>query len=160
MTQYIIRRLLQSCLVILGVVTAVFIITNMTGDPVALMLGEASGAEDIERLREQLGLNEPLYVQYFNFLADAARGDFQDSLRFGGFSSMEIVLDRYPRTIALASVALFISAGSVSPRNICKISCNSCLILLPEASTSCTAMAPDSLIKARSRSSCCMRCRY
>lgn len=111
MTQYIIRRLLQSFLVILGVVTAVFIITNMTGDPVALMLGEASGAEDIERLREQLGLNEPLYVQYFNFLADAARGDFQDSLRFGGFSSMEIVLDRYPRTIALASVALFISVS-------------------------------------------------
>lgn len=109
MTQYIIRRLLQSFLVILGVVTAVFIITNMTGDPVALMLGEASSAEDIERLRQQLGLDEPLYIQYFNFLADAARGDFQDSLRFGGFSSMEIVLDRYPRTIALAGVALLIS---------------------------------------------------
>jgi len=109
MTQYIIRRLLQSFLVILGVVTAVFIITNMTGDPVALMLGEASSAEDIERLREQLGLDEPLYVQYFNFLVDAARGDFQDSLRFGGFSSMEVVLDRYPRTIALAAVALLIS---------------------------------------------------
>ena len=109
MTQYIIRRVLQSILVILGVVTAVFIITNMTGDPVALMLGEASSAEDIERLREQLGLNEPLYVQYFNFLGDAARGDFQDSLRFGGFSSMEVVLDRYPRTLALAGVALFIS---------------------------------------------------
>ncbi len=109
MTQYIIRRLLQSFLVILGVVTAVFIITNMTGDPVALMLGEASSAEDIERLRQQLGLDKPLYVQYFNFLADAARGDFQDSLRFGGFSSMEIVLDRYPRTIALAGVALVIS---------------------------------------------------
>jgi peptide/nickel transport system permease protein len=109
MTQYIIRRLLQSSLVILGVVTAVFIITNLTGDPVALMLGEASSAEDMERLRDQLGLNEPLYVQYFNFLADAARGDFQDSLRFGGFSSMEIVLDRYPRTIALAMVALLIS---------------------------------------------------
>lgn len=109
MTQYIIRRLLQSMLVILGVVTAVFIITNMTGDPVALMLGEASSAEDMERLRQQLGLDEPLYVQYFNFLADAARGDFQDSLRFGGFSSMEVVLDRYPRTIALAAVALTIS---------------------------------------------------
>ncbi|HYI14490.1 MAG TPA: ABC transporter permease [Thermomicrobiales bacterium] len=109
MTQYIIRRVLQSILVILGVVTAVFIITNMTGDPVALMLGEASSAEDIERLREQLGLNEPLYVQYLNFLSDAARGDFQDSLRFGGFSSMEVVLDRYPRTLALAGVALFIS---------------------------------------------------
>jgi ABC-type dipeptide/oligopeptide/nickel transport system permease component len=109
MTQYIIRRLLQSILVILGVVTAVFIITNLTGDPVALMLGEAASAEDIERFRQQMGLDRPLYEQYLNFLADAARGDFQDSLRFGGFSSMEIVLDRYPRTIALATVALLIS---------------------------------------------------
>jgi len=109
MTQYIFRRLIQSILVILGVVTAVFIITNVTGDPVSLMLGEASSAEDIERLREQLGLNEPLYIQYLNFLRDAATGNFQPSLRFGGFSSMEIVLDRFPRTIALAMVALCIS---------------------------------------------------
>jgi peptide/nickel transport system permease protein len=109
MTQYIIRRLLQSILVILGVVTAVFILTNVTGDPVALMLGEASSAEDIARLREQLGLDRPLYIQYLNFLGDAVRGNFQPSLRYGGFSSMEIVLDRYPRTIALAIVALIIS---------------------------------------------------
>jgi peptide/nickel transport system permease protein len=109
MTQYIIRRLLQSVLVILGVVTAVFILTNVTGDPVALMLSEASSAEDIERLRRDLGLDRPLYVQYINFLGDAARGNFQPSLRYGGFSSMEIVLTRYPRTIALAVVALVIS---------------------------------------------------
>jgi peptide/nickel transport system permease protein len=109
MAQYIIRRLLQSILVIIGVVTLVFIITNLTGDPVALMLGETASAEDMEQLRENLGLNEPLYVQYFNFLADAARLDFQDSLRFGGFSSMEIVLDRYPRTILLAVCALVVS---------------------------------------------------
>jgi peptide/nickel transport system permease protein len=109
MTQYIIRRLLQSILVILGVVTAVFILTNITGDPVALMLSESSSAEDIERLRRDLGLDRPLYVQYINFLGDAARGNFQPSLRYGGFSSMEIVLTRYPRTIALALVALVIS---------------------------------------------------
>lgn len=109
MAQYIIRRLIQSLFVILGVVTAVFILTNLTGDPIALMLGEASSQEDIERLRHQLGLDRPLYVQYWNFLSDAAKGDFQDSLRFGGFSSMDVVLDRYPRTIALAVTALLIS---------------------------------------------------
>ena len=54
MTQYIIRRLLQSVLVIIGVVTAVFFITNITGDPVALMLGEASSQADQDALREQL----------------------------------------------------------------------------------------------------------
>jgi peptide/nickel transport system permease protein len=109
MASYIIRRLLQSVFVIFGVVTAVFIITNMTGDPVQLMLGETSSQEDIERLRADLGLDDPLYVQYFRFLGDAVRGDFQDSLRFGGFSSMELVLDRYPRTIALAVCALVLS---------------------------------------------------
>ena len=109
MAQYIIRRLLQSIFVIFGVITAVFIITNLTGDPVQLMIGETSNQEDIDRMRANLGLDDPLYVQYFRFLGDAAQGDFQDSLRFGGFSSMELVLDRYPRTIALAMCALVLS---------------------------------------------------
>ncbi|MEZ4521687.1 MAG: ABC transporter permease [Thermomicrobiales bacterium] len=109
MATYITRRLLQSLFVIWGVITAVFIITNLTGDPVDLMLGETSSQEDIERLRADLGLDDPLYVQYFRFLGDAVQGDFQESLRFGGFSSMEIVLDRYPRTIALAGCALILS---------------------------------------------------
>jgi len=109
MAQYIIRRLLQSVLVIIGVVTAVFFITNVTGDPVALMLGEASSQADQDALRAQLGLDRPLWVQYVNFMADAARFDFQPSLRFGGFSSMEVVLDRFPRTIALALCALVVS---------------------------------------------------
>ncbi|CAN5186429.1 ABC transporter permease [soil metagenome] len=109
MTQYIIRRILQSILVIVGVVTSVFIITNLTGDPVALMLGEASSQADQDALREQLGLNEPLYVQYLNFMGDAASGNFQDSLRYTGFSSMEIVLARFPRTIQLALCALVVS---------------------------------------------------
>lgn len=109
MVQYILRRLIQAVFVILGVVTAVFIITNITGDPVTLMLGDQASAADIERVREQLGLDRPLYVQYFEFLSRAVRGDFQDSLRFGGHSSMDIVLDRYPRTIALAMTALILS---------------------------------------------------
>jgi ABC-type dipeptide/oligopeptide/nickel transport system permease component len=109
MARYIIRRLLQSILVIFGVLTAVFFLTNITGDPVSLMLGDAAAPEDIERVRRDLGLDRPLYVQYFEFLSSAVQGDFQDSLRFRGFSSMEIVLDRYPRTIALALCALVVS---------------------------------------------------
>ena len=109
MVRYIIRRLLQSILVIFGVLTAVFLLTNITGDPVSLMLGDAAAPQDIERVRRDLGLDRPLYVQYFEFLSSAVQGDFQDSLRFRGFSSMEIVLDRYPRTIALALCALVVS---------------------------------------------------
>lgn len=112
--------MLQSIFVIWGVITAVFIITNLTGDPVQLMLGETSSQADIDRVRAELGLDDPLYVQYMRFLGDAVRGDFQDSIRFGGFSSMEIVLDRYPRTIALAgcalvfTVVLSISLGTIA----------------------------------------------
>lgn len=108
MGQYILRRMIHAVFVILGVITAVFIITNLTGDPVELMLGEMASQEDIDRVRRELGMDRPLYIQYANFLADAARGDFQDSLRFQG-GAMEVVLSRFPRTMMLAGVALTIS---------------------------------------------------
>lgn len=108
MGQYILRRMIHAVFVILGVITAVFIITNLTGDPVELMLGEMASQEDIDRVRAELGMDRPLHVQYVNFLADAARGDFQESLRFQG-GAMEVVLSRFPRTMMLAGVALTIS---------------------------------------------------
>lgn len=120
MGQYILRRIIHAFFVVLGVVTAVFVITNLTGDPVQLMLGEAATAQDIERVRRELGLDRPLYVQYLNFLSSVARGDFPESLRYRGYSALEIVLDRYPRTIVLAiaalclSVTLAITFGTIS----------------------------------------------
>jgi peptide/nickel transport system permease protein len=115
--QYIIRRCIQAIFVLFGVLTAVFFITNVTGDPVDLMVGEAS-QEDIDRIRTELGLDRPLYVQYGIFLSDVVRGDFQESLRFRGFSSMEIVLDRFPRTIVLAIAALTLSVVISIPLGI------------------------------------------
>ncbi|MGA7672212.1 MAG: ABC transporter permease [Nitrolancea sp.] len=109
MLNYVIRRLLQSALVIVGVVTLVFFLTNLTGDPVTLMLGDNATPQDVERVRHDLGLDRPLYVQYVSFLSSTAQGHWQDSLRFRGFSAMQIVLDRYPRTIALATTALILS---------------------------------------------------
>ncbi len=109
MGQYILRRVVHAFFVVLGVVTAVFVITNLTGDPVQLMLGEAATAQDIERVRRELGLDRPLYVQYLNFLSSVARGDFPESLRYRGYSALEIVLARYPRTIVLALAALLVS---------------------------------------------------
>lgn len=108
MGQYILRRFIHAIFVILGVITAVFFITNLTGDPVQLMLGPQASQDDIERVRQDLGLDRPLHIQYVSFLADAVRGDFQDSLRFQG-TAMEVVLSRLPRTIMLAMTALTIS---------------------------------------------------
>ncbi len=109
MGQYIARRLFHSIFVILGVITAVFIITNLTGDPVRTMFGEfVTSEEELQRYREELGLHRPLYVQYVDFVTSAVMLDFHDSLRLQG-SAMENVLHRFPRTLLLASAALFIA---------------------------------------------------
>jgi len=107
MTAYIIRRLWQSVIVIFGVVTVVFFVLQLTGDPVRIMMGESSSEEDIQRVRQSLGLDRPIHEQYFAFLAKAIRGDFGESVRQRGQSAMGIVLNRYPATLQLAFVSLF-----------------------------------------------------
>src|SRR5437867_6493548 len=109
MGQYIIRRLLQAVLVVFGVVTAVFFLLQLTGDPVRLMVGEGAAEEDIVNIRHQLGLDRPLPERYVAFVAAAAHGDFGPSVRQGGRPAMEIVLDRYPATLRLTFLALCVS---------------------------------------------------
>jgi peptide/nickel transport system permease protein len=109
MGQYIARRLVQAVLVIFGVVTAVFFLLQLTGDPVRLMVGEGAAEADIENIRHQLGLDRPLPERYVAFLSDAARADFGQSVRQRGRPAMEIVLDRYPATLRLAFLALGLS---------------------------------------------------
>ena len=109
MGQYIARRLLQAVLVVFGVVTAVFFLLQLTGDPVRLMVGDGAAEADIENIRHQLGLDRPLPERYVSFLSDAARADFGQSVRQRGRPAMEIVLDRYPATLRLAFLALSLS---------------------------------------------------
>jgi peptide/nickel transport system permease protein len=81
MARFIGGRLLASIPVILGVATIVFVLMRiLPGDPAKLMLYETgASAEDIDRLREELGLNDPIYVQYGNYLSGIVRGDFGQS---------------------------------------------------------------------------------
>ena len=109
MAQYIIRRLLQAILVIFGVLTVVFVILRLTGDPVRLMLGENASEEAITSLNRELGLDRPLYVQYFAYMSKVARGDFGRSIAQGGKPALPIVLERYPATLQLALLALTLS---------------------------------------------------
>jgi peptide/nickel transport system permease protein len=109
MGQYVARRLAQAVLVVFGVVTAVFFLLQLTGDPVRLMIGESASEADIENIRHQLGLDRPLPERYVSFLAGAARADFGQSVRQQGRPAMEIVLDRYPATLRLAFLALCLS---------------------------------------------------
>ena len=109
MGQYILRRLWQAAIVIFWVVTVVFFILQLTGDPVRIMMGENSSEEDIQNVKHQLGLDRPLHEQYFSFLSKAVRGDFGTSIRQQGQSAMGIVLSRYPATLRLAFLALAFS---------------------------------------------------
>ena len=109
MTQYIIRRLWQSVIVVFGVVTVVFFVLQLTGDPVRIMMGETASEEDIQNVRRQLGLDRPIHEQYVTFLAKAVQGNFGDSISQRGQPAMQIVLNRYPATLQLAFLALAFS---------------------------------------------------
>src|SRR4051794_24808088 len=106
MTQYIIRRLWQAVFVVFGVVTVVFFVLQLTGDPVRIMMGENSSEEDIQRVRHSMGLDRPIGEQYVSFLAKAATGDFGNSIRQQGQPAMGIVLSRYPATLRLTFLSL------------------------------------------------------
>ena len=82
MTQYIIRRIVQLAFVLIGVSLVVFFTMHvLPGDVAQLMLGDHATNEQLTRLRAQLGLDQPIYVQYLLFAKDALHGDFGTSLR-------------------------------------------------------------------------------
>jgi peptide/nickel transport system permease protein len=106
---FIIRRLLYSILVLIGVTLLVFITLRLSGDPVQLLLREGNPSQqDIDALRHALQLDRPLYQQYFSFIGHAVRGDFGDSLRYKT-SAFHEVMSRMPATLELA-VAAYIFA--------------------------------------------------
>ena len=117
MKAYLLRRLLQSLLVLLGVSAVVFLILHLTGDPAILLLPQDATAEDIARLRSQLGFNDPLIVQYLRFLRGAVQGNFGDSLRHGE-PAMSLVLERLPATFELAGAGLLIALCLAIPTGI------------------------------------------
>ena len=109
MWEQIARRLILSVVVLWIVATAGFAMMRLLpGDPVAVMLQSSGGsAERIAELREQLGLNEPMYVQYVKFLSGAVRGDFGNSL-FTGRPVMEMIMEQLPATLELAAASMII----------------------------------------------------
>ncbi|MEM0977749.1 MAG: ABC transporter permease [Pseudomonadota bacterium] len=104
MLRYILRRVGQSVVVLLVVGLVAFSMFRFVGDPVDNMLGQERTIEDVERLREQLGLNDPFVVQYWNFLTDAAQGNLGVSFRQGR-PVVDILIERLPATLELAFVS-------------------------------------------------------
>ena len=112
MSRYIIRRLIYSVVVIFGVSVFVFVITHLVGDPAAQMLPLNSPPEEYERIRHLLGLDRPVLVQLYHFLADALKGDFGYSF-WQRQPALPVVLERLPATLQLVfaafAIAIFVS---------------------------------------------------
>ena len=105
MTRYVLTKFLEAVISIWGVMTIVFFVTRLLGDPVTLLVPVGTSTAEMDTLRAQLGLDQPLIVQYLSFLGDVLRGDFGDSFVHNR-PAAEVILERMPATIQLASAAL------------------------------------------------------
>ncbi|MBI3716262.1 MAG: ABC transporter permease [Betaproteobacteria bacterium] len=103
MLAFVIRRLLQSILVMLAVAFIAFSLFNFVGDPVALMLPPEATAADRAEVRAHLGLDQPFYIQFAAFVENALQGNFGISLRLGRPVS-QLLIERLPATLELASL--------------------------------------------------------
>jgi peptide/nickel transport system permease protein len=118
MTKYLLRRVLLIIPVMLGVSVIVFGIMHLTpGDPALLMLGEAAAEEDYAALRERLGLNEPLYVQYGIWISRIVQLDFGRSIR-SGRPVLDEISARLPATIELAVLATLLAIAVGVPLGV------------------------------------------
>jgi peptide/nickel transport system permease protein len=109
MTKYIVRRILIMIPTLIGVSILVFSITRLTpGDPVRQIVGDDAPQQRVEEIRRELGLDQPIFVQYGYFLADAVRGDLGRSLLTRQPVTTEIMI-RLPVTIKIATIAVAIA---------------------------------------------------
>src|SRR5215207_2486921 len=118
MSRFLARRLLLTIPVLLGVATLVFsLIHFIPGDPAQAMLGEGAAPEDVAQLRQRLGLDRPLLVQYGSFLKGLAHGDLGVSLR-NDQPVLQQILDRMPATAELAIASMAIAVLIALPLGI------------------------------------------
>ncbi|RNB83317.1 ABC transporter permease [Brevibacillus fluminis] len=109
MLKLVLKRLIDLIPTLFVVAITVFIITRLIpGDPAAVMLGPQASVEDINALREKLGLNEPLYLQFIHYIGDLLTGNLGFSPNYNQ-SVTSLILERFPSTLMLAGSALLIS---------------------------------------------------
>lgn len=118
MLRFLVRRLALTLPVLLGVATLVFALIHLIpGDPAQAMLGETASEQDVQALRQRLGLDRPLVEQYGSFLAGGARGGLGTSLRTNEPVASAII-DRLPATLELAAAAMLVAIGVAIPLGI------------------------------------------
>lgn len=104
---YILKRLLQMIPVLFVIIVLIFVMIRLIpGDPASILLGETALKEDVEALREAMGLNEPMLTQFVIFFKKLLRFDFGDSLLYK-LPCMDLVTERMPLTVILTIIATF-----------------------------------------------------
>ena len=111
MIRYVGRRLLQAFVTVFAVVTIAFVFGRLAGSPAAQLLPENATQEQRDALNAELGFDRPVLVQFGDYLWGLVQGDFQNSYRETGTSSMQLVLERLPVSLHLGVVGLSIGLG-------------------------------------------------
>ena len=109
MIKYSIKRIMQMILVMLVVSVLVFMLTSLLGDPVSMLVPENASEEEILAAQARLGLDKPLYAQYWIFLKDALRGELGISYSYGQ-GAMGLILERVPATMEVVVIAFLLTA--------------------------------------------------
>lgn len=108
MLKYVIKRIMQMVLVLFVVSMVVFILTNYIGDPISILLPEDASEEEIQAAIERLGLDKPIYVQYWIFLKDITSGNFGKSYVFSR-PALGLIIERIPATLEVVVTAVIIA---------------------------------------------------
>ena len=117
MFAFILRRIFQAAIVMVAVAFIAFLLFQYVGDPVTFMLGQDATPQQRIDLAHDLGLDQPFYVQFFHFLANAVQGEFGLSLRQGAKVS-RLIGERFPATLELAIVAGFLAVAVGIPMGV------------------------------------------
>jgi len=117
MTVFLIRRLIQSFAVLLAMSLIVFVGIYAIGDPVTLLMDPEATLAERQEVTRKLGLDRPLYEQYFHFLGGALRGELGNSY-IHNIPALKLILQRMPATLELAFLAIFIAIGAGIPLGV------------------------------------------
>ena len=118
MRRFLAIRFLQTLVALLAITLIVFGLTHLTGSPVDALLPDDASQEQIESLIRHWGLDRPLHEQYLAFLRNALQGDLGVSLKWRGYTAMEVVLQRLPATLKLGGLSVLISIVVAIPLGV------------------------------------------
>ena len=118
MRRFLAVRFLQALVALLAITLIVFGLTHLTGSPVDALLPDDASPQQIETLIRHWGLDRPLHEQYLAFLGNAVQGDFGASLKWRGYTAMEVVLQRLPATLKLGGLSVLLSVVVAIPLGV------------------------------------------